>query len=192
MEKITDIIDARGGYTTVSELSNDSEYMRVRRAVERGEMIKIKHGVYANADALASTMIDVEHIVPRGVLCLYSAFMHHNLSTQIQGAWCIAIERKRKVVKPQYPLVDLYYWSQANLELGVERKEISGFMVSITGLERTVCDAVKYRNKIGLDVCGEVLNEYLKREDKDIALLHDYAKKLRVENTLIQYLATRL
>lgn len=86
MESISDIIERKGGYTTVGELSSDSEYRRVLRAVERGEMQKIRHGVYANADALASTMIDVERIVPHGVLCLYSAFSYYNLSTQIQGA----------------------------------------------------------------------------------------------------------
>ena len=56
MESISDIIERKGGYTTVGELSSDSEYRRVLRAVERGEMQKIRHGVYANADALASTV----------------------------------------------------------------------------------------------------------------------------------------
>ena len=192
MESISDIIERKGGYTTVGELSSDSEYRRVLRAVERGEMQKIRHGVYANADALASTMIDVERIVPRGVLCLYSAFSYYNLSTQIQGAWGIAIERKRKIVLPDYPIIDLYYWMGNNLEFGIVTQNISGFDVRITDLERTVCDAVKYRNKIGMDVCGEILNSYLKREDKDLGLLHEYARKLRVDNVLTNYLVTRL
>ena len=192
MESISDIIERKGGYTTVGELSSDSEYRRVLRAVERGEMQKIRHGVYANADALASTMIDVERIVPRGVLCLYSAFSYYNLSTQIQGAWCIAIERKRKIVLPDYPIIDLYYWMGNNLEFGIVTQNISSFDVRITDLERTVCYAVKYRNKIGMDVCGEILNSYLKREDKDLGLLHEYARKLRVDNVLTNYLATRL
>lgn len=192
MEKITDIIGAKGGFTTVSELSGTSEYMRIQRAVANGDIVKIRHGVYANADALANTMIDVERIIPRGVLCLYSAFTHHSLSTQIQGAWCIAIERKRKIVLPQYPIINLYYWSNDNLEMGIEERNISGYNVKITNLERTVCDAVKYRNKIGLDVCGEIINNYLHRDDKNIALLHEYASKLRVDNVLTNYLATRL
>lgn len=192
MENITKIIEAKGGFTTTGELSSDSEYRRVLRAVGRGEMIKLRHGVYVNVDALTGTMIDVEKLVPRGILCLYSAFMHHRLSTQIQGAWCIAIDRKRKIVVPDYPLIDIYYWSKAYLEIGIENKNIDGYSVKITNLERTVCDAVKYRNKIGLDVCGEVINNYLERNDKNIALLHDYAKQLRVDNVLTNFLATRL
>lgn len=192
MEQIHNIINQQGGFSTVGELKSDSQYRRVLRAVERGELFKVRHGVYASADALSGTMIDVERIIPRGVLCLYSAFMHYGLSTQIQGAWCVAIDAKRKVVVPEFPPFDLYYWKKEYLELGVLQKEIEGYTVRITGLERTICDAVKYRNKIGLDVCGEVLNDYLKREDKNIALLHDYAKQLRVDKILTSFLATRL
>ena len=72
------------------------------------------------------------------------------------------------------------------------QKEISGYMVLITDMERSVCDAVKYRNKIGLDVCGEVIDSYLKNENRNITLLHEYAGRLRVKNTLIKYLETRL
>ena len=49
-------------------------------------------------------------------------------------------------------------------------------------MERTVYDAIKYRNKIGLDVCGEVIDNYLKRETRNISLLNEYAKRLRLLN----------
>ena len=71
-------------------------------------------------------------------------------------------------------------------------KEISGYKVLITDMERSVCDAVKYRNKIGLDVCGEVIDNYLKNENRNITLLHEYAVRLRVKNILTKYLETRL
>ena len=137
-------------------------------------------------------MIDVERIVPHGALCLYSAFAHYGLFTQVPYATCIAIEAKRKVRLPEYPPIDLYYWKKENLEFGIIKKSISGYDVLITDMERTVCDAVKYRNKIGLDVCGEVIDNYLKRENRNISLLHEYAKKLRVNNILTMYLGTRL
>ena len=66
------------------------------------------------------------------------------------------------------------------------------YRVLITDMERTVCDAVKYRNKIGLDVCGEVIDNFLKKENRNISLLHDYAQKLSVNKILTTYLETRL
>lgn len=189
---IIDTLQQQGGFITTGEVKSRGEYEQLRRAIEDGTLVRIRKGVYVEAAALANNMIDVERIVPHGVLCLYSAFAHYGLSTQVPSATCIAIEAKRKVRLPEYPPIDLYFWKRDNLEFGVVQKVISGYTVLITDLERTVCDAIKYRNKIGLDVCGEVIDSYLKKDNRNISLLHEYAQKLRVKNILTKYLETRL
>ena len=182
----------RGGFIVANQAKSRSEYERLRSAVKEGTLVRIRKGIYASPSALANTIIDVERIVPYGVLCLYSAFAYYGLSTQVPAATCIAIDAKRKVSLPEFPPIDLYYWKKENLTLGVIQKDISTYSVRITDLERTVCDAVKYRNKIGLDVCGEVLDSYLKKENRNISLLHEYARQLRIESILTKYLETRL
>lgn len=194
MDKISIIetLQKHGGFITTSEVKGRGEYERLRRATQDGTLLRIRKGIYVEASALANNIIDVERIVPHGVLCLYSAFSYYGLSTQVPSSTCIAIEAKRKVRLPEYPPIDIYFWKKENLEFGVTPKIISGYKVLITDLERTVCDAVKYRNKIGLDVCGEVIDSYLKHNDRNISILHQYAEKLRVKNILTTYLETRL
>ena len=189
---VIDTLQQRGGFITTSEVKSRGEYEQLRRAIEDGTLMRLRNGVYVEMSVLANNMIDVERIVPHGVLCLYSAFAHYGLSTQVPSATCIAIEAKRKVRLPDYPPIDLYYWKKENLEFGIIKKGISGYDVLITDMERTVCDAVKYRNKIGLDVCGEVIDNYLKKENRNISLLHEYAQELRVKNIMTTYLETRL
>lgn len=189
---IIDTVQQQGGFITTGEVKSRGEYEQLRHAAEEGNLVRIRKGVYAETSALANNMIDVERIVPRGVLCLYSAFSHHGLSTQVPSSTCIAIDARRKVRLPDYPIIDLYYWKKEYLEFGIMQKDISGYDVLITDLERTVCDAVKYRNKIGLDVCGEVIDSYLKKDNRNISLLHEYAQILRVKNILTTYLETRL
>ena len=189
---IIETLQKQGGFMTTSEVKSRGDYEHLRRATADGTLMRIRQGVYVKTSALANNMIDVQRIVPNGVLCLYSAFAHYGLSTHVPAATCIAIDAKRKVRLPEYPPIDLYYWKKENLDFGVVEKEISGYKVLITDMERTVCDAVKYRNKIGLDVCGEVIDSYLKNENRNITLLHEYAGRLRVKNTLTKYLDTRL
>ena len=45
-------------------------YYKLLDSVRDGDTVRIKRGVYATAEQLADTMIDVEAIVPGGVLCL--------------------------------------------------------------------------------------------------------------------------
>lgn len=182
----------QGKILTTGDAQCRHEYEQLRRAVKEGALVRLRNGIYADADALASNMIDIERLVPRGVLCLYSAFSHYKLSTLVPAAVCVAIHAKRKIKLPEYPIIDLYYWKKEYLEFGVVSQEIAGHTLLITDLERTVCDAIKYRHKIGLDVCGEVLENYLKFPNRNITLLYDYAQRLRVYNTLNKYLETRL
>ena len=62
----------------------------------------------------------------------------------------------------------------------------------MTDLERSVCDAVKYRNKIGIDVMTEIIDNYLRCTDRNLSKLTEYAKKLRVYSTLYQILQVKL
>ena len=191
MERIINIVNQRGGIVSAKDLTR-AEYTRVLRAVGRGELIKVRQGVYATPQSLVNTMVDVEKIVPNGVICLYNAWAYHKLSTTIPPSICIAIETKRKVRLPDDTSVQLYYWKKEYLHFGIEEQEYSGYKVRITDLERSVCDAIKYRNKIGLDLCGEVVRSYLKRTDRSLSKLYVYAKRLRVANVLNNYLEINL
>ena len=188
MNSITHKATSQGGIITTAELSKQSEYLKVVRAKERGELIRVRHGVYAVPDALLNTMIDIERIVPSGIVCLYNAWAYHQLSTVVPTYFCVAIEAKRKVAIPPTLPIELYYWKKENLTFGVMDAEISGCNVRITDMERSVCDAVRYRNKTGMEVCSEVIRNYLKKRDRNLSRLSEYAKQLRVANILRNYL----
>lgn len=143
-------------------------------------------------DYLARQMIDTERIVPGSVLCLYSAWSHYQLTTQIPQEYCLAVKRGRKIVLPDYPPIALYHWSDTAFSLGITETEIEGFNIKIYDIEKCVCDAVKFRNKIGIDVCTEIVKEYLKRKDRNIDKLMKYASLLRVAKTLSTYLQIAL
>ena len=188
MERISHKVAALGGIISTADMANEAEYKRIHRAAKRGELTRLRSGVYASPDALLDTMLDIERIVPGGVVCLYNAWSHYQLTTTIPPAFCVAVERKRKVVIPPTLPITLYYWKKENLSLGVIEDVLSGHTVRITNIERSVCDAVKYRNKIGLDVCAEIVRTYLRKEGRNLSLLTEYAKRLRVWSTLKNYL----
>ncbi len=189
--RITEYIKSNGGYISSAEVKRAGLYNQLLYGAQTGRIVRIRQGLYANVDGLSKQMIDVDKIVPGGVLCLYSAWFYHTLSTQIPQAHHVAIERNRKVVLPKFPPITLSYMQQDIFELGIEHVEIDGFKVKVYNLEKSVCDAIKYRNKIGIDVSAEILKNYLARNDRNLARLYDYASKMRVRrkiDELIKYL----
>ena len=188
MNNIMNKATAQGGIITTAELSKQSDYLKIVRATKRGDLIRVRHGVYAVPDALFNTMIDVERVIPNGIVCLYNAWAYHHLSTVVPPSFSIAIESKRKIAIPPTLPIELYYWKKENLKFGIMSAEISGHHVRITDLERSVCDAVKYRNKIVMEVCSEVIRNYLKKKNRNLSRLSEYAKRLRVANILKNYI----
>ena len=188
MEKISDKVAALGGIISTADVANDAEYKRVQRAAQRGELTRLRAGVYATPDAVHNTMLDIERIVPGGVVCLYNAWSHFQLTATPPPSFCVAIERKRKVAIPSSLPITLYYWKEENLSFGITEDVLSGHTIRITNLERSVCDAVKYRRKIGQDVCAEIVRAYLRKEGRNLSLLEEYAKRLRVWSTMKYYL----
>ena len=166
-----------------------AQYYATLQKAKQGKLVRVKRGVYAKEIALADTMVDVETLIPGGILCMFSAWEHYGLTTQVPQQYDVAIKRGRKVVVPQYPNFKLHNLSDNTLNLGVTTEVISGYKVKIFDLEKCVCDAVKFRNKIGIDVCTEIVKNYLRRRDRDIPKLMKYAKILRVAKTLEMYLA---
>ena len=72
------------------------------------------------------------------------------------------------------------------------KMKIDGFNIRVYDVERSVCDAVKFRNKVGMDVCSEIINNYLERPNRNLSKLMDYARKLRVGTIFEQYLQVKL
>lgn len=64
--------------------------------------------------------------------------------------------------------------------------------MAIYNRERCLCDAIKYRNKIGIDVMAEILNSYLSYSQKNLNILQQYAKELRVYKILSNYLDVKI
>ena len=58
--------------------------------------------------------------------------------------------------------------------------------------EKTVCDVIYHRNKMGFEPAMEVLKRYVQQPDRDINRLIAYAKRLQVEATIKQYLEALL
>ena len=182
----------RGGYITRRQLPDLAAYTQLLLRVKSGELVRLKAGVYAKPEALADTMINLDKVVPGGILCLYSAWSHYELTVQIPPAFCVAVKRGRKLVLPEYPPIKLYRVSDTFFQLGVVRARVGRYVVPIYDVERCVCDALRYRNKIGIETSSEILRNYLSRPDCHLDKLHNYAKILRVDTLLSRYLEIAL
>ena len=134
---ITEYITHNGGYISSAEAKKVSLYNQLLYGTRTGRIVRVRRGVYALNNGLAKQMIDVETLVPGGVLCLYSAWSYHELTTQIPQAYHIAVERTRRVTLPVFPPIELSFMTQKAYGLGIVEVEIDGFKVKVYDLEKS-------------------------------------------------------
>lgn len=79
-------------------------------------------------------------------------------------------------------------FSGAALTDGIEEHKIDGVIIRVTNVSRTVADCFKFRNKIGLDVALEALQEAWRAKRASMDELWRYAKVCRVANVMRPYL----
>ncbi len=59
-------------------------------------------------------------------------------------------------------------------------------------MERTICDIIRSRKDIEIQVFTDALKMYARRKDKNLNILMRYAQQFRVQNILRRYLEVLL
>ena len=180
------LFQQNNGYLLSKDLERKRNlYNELNQLIENNFVVKIRTGLYKHLEFVKENeWEEVCQIYPTGVLCLFSAWHYYELTTFIPSEYDIACLRDNKVQNFDYPPVKIHYWSKAYYEL--EIKQMNG--IRIYSIEKSVCDALKFRNKVGKEITVEVLKNYLKRKDKNLDMLLSVAGKMKMENLLREYL----
>jgi predicted transcriptional regulator of viral defense system len=180
------LFEKNKGYLLSKELRRNSAlYSALRVLIDTNCIEKVKPGLYRHITmAHQNEWQEVCHIYPQGVFCMYSAWHYYELTTGIPHTYYLAFPNKAKITLQDYPPIQAFYWSNHLYNLQII--QLDGFRMY--SLEKSVCDAIKFRNKIGKDTMVEVLKNYLKRKDKNLNELFRIAKIMKMENLLREYL----
>jgi hypothetical protein len=71
--------------------------------------------------------------------------------------------------------------------VGIETIQVNNYALKIYDRERTVCDFIRNRLKIGKDVALEVLKNYMSGT-KNLQRLYEYAELLQISGVISPYL----
>jgi predicted transcriptional regulator of viral defense system len=126
--------------------------------------------------------------VPVAVICLLSALVFHEITTQSPPAIWIALSkgaRKPALTSPSLRVVRL---SGPSLTAGIENHQIEGVPIRVYSAAKTVADCFKFRNKIGLDVAIEALKDCLRQKKANVKEIYRDAKIYRVGNVIRPYM----
>lgn len=182
-------------YSTKKLIKMGFSYYKIQKMVKDGLLEKLNKSYYENLSFRGdyNDFIYSTAFIPRGVICLMSAASYYELTTVRPQIIDIAIYRKDKVSTfPDWPQINLYYFSEERYKLGVKEIDNGNDTYHIYDLEKTVIDIISYREKIGIEETKEILKNYLSTKGKNLNKLVYYADTLGQGVILRTYLEVLL
>jgi predicted transcriptional regulator of viral defense system len=161
--------------------------------VAEGKLEKVDRGVYVSNDAIEDEMYAIQTKYPKLIYSHETALFLHGLSDRTPFEYSATVPSGYKVVSKISERVKIYYVKKELHEVGVQMAKSSfGNSIKVYNIERTICDIIRSRNRIDGQILNQALKEFVKLKSVDYSLLVNYAKKLKIERILSNYLEVLL
>jgi predicted transcriptional regulator of viral defense system len=153
--------------------------------VQNGEIELLARNIYRvpKADLSEEDQFRVATLLAGepSAICLISALAHFGLTEVIpRKTWIMVPHTKRS----QYTELKLQRSRSPDWILGIESHR--GYR--ITNIERSLVDAICYRNKIGTSVAVEALREAVKTKKSSLSKVMSMAKQMKVLHRVLPYI----
>ncbi len=160
---------------------------------KKGELCRIVQGQYILPDDLQDELLSLSLRSEKVCFSHETALFLHGISDRVPfvhtvtaPSGCIPSSSIKAECKVYYIKPELFNLGKTKL------KTPAGNTVSAYDLERTICDVLRSRNKIGTETFIAALKLYAVSPKKDLNKLSSYAKMMRMANVLRPYLEVLL
>ena len=160
---------------------------------KEGKIQRIAKGQYMLVDEMPDELLSISLRTERLVFSHETALFLHGISDRTPFVHSITAPANRVPSPSLREKCKVYYIKPELFELGRTKLTTPfGNQVSCYDLERTICDIIRSRNKIGTETFLAALKQYAASPKKDLNRLNFYAKKMSLTNVVRQYLEVLL
>ncbi len=194
MEKIEELIKQQNGTILSADLDKygiPRKYLQ--RMIFEGKLERCDRGVYVATDSIEDEMFAMQRKYPKLIYSHETALFIHGLSDRTPFEYSATVPSGYKVVSNVADRFKIYYVKKELHMLGVTSGKSSfGNQIIVYNIERTICDIIKSRSRVDIQILNEALKRFIGIKSSDYLLLMDYAKKLNIETVIKNYLEVLL
>lgn len=186
-DKIKEIIELNNGILTTKIVDENKIHRQyIKQLVDEGYIIKVSRGLYVKPDKDINEFYIIGQQYKSGIFSHNTALYFYDLTDRTPFELDMTFPSN---VRISNELVNSHYINKEKFEIGLITKELEdGTTIRLYNMERTICDIIRDRNKIDSQIFNTALKEYMKRNDKNLNLLYEYAKKFNILRILKTYL----
>lgn len=187
---IQKILKHNNGIVTATQVSEAGIPRRfLSEMVDSRIIYRVGRGIYALPEAWEDEMFFMQYRFSKGIFSHETALYLHGMTdrTPIRYTMTFPFGYNTGNVRKQGIVAKLS--TEDTYELGIiGMASPAGNPIKVYDIERTLCDIVKVRHRVDIQVINQAMKIYAGAKEKDIAKLLNYADQLRVKPKIIRYM----
>ena len=163
------------------------DYVRSR------DLERAAHGIYISKDSWVDSMYLLHLRFEQAVFYHETALFFHDLTDREPMEYTVTVKTGCNPTKMKAEGIQVFTIKSELHGVGITTAQTPfGHTVPVYDMERTVCDLLRSRSRIEIQTFQGALKAYVRRKDKNLRTLMQYAGMFRVEKILRQYLEVLL
>lgn len=160
---------------------------------DKGGLEHASRGVYTLPEVWEDEFVNLQSRYKRGIFSLDTALFLCDLTDRTPGKFYMTFPSTYNLSRPKDNGILCSGSREPLYSMGIEKMTTpDGNIVRAYGVERTLCDILKPRNHTDVQVVTDAFKRYAAGREKNIPLLSEYARALKVEKRLRSYLEVLL
>jgi len=188
-EVLDNLVKEGNGYLCTSDvLKAGISKTLLSSYVKEKKMERVEHGVYLSNDAWQDNLYELSLVNNRIVFSHETALMLHGLMEREPNAITVTVPQGYNATHLRKKGINVHQVKPEMAELGVvEIDTFFGNKVPVYNKERTICDILKSKDSMDVQIFQYALKEYMSENKKNFMRLMIYAEKLRIVDKVRVY-----
>lgn len=194
LKELEKLLEENNGILFTSDLTRlNIPRSYLSKLVSMGKLERVSRGVYVLAGEIEDEMYYMQIKYSKLIYSHETALFIHGLSDRTPFEYSVTVPSSYKVVKNISENNKIYYIKDELHSLGVDTGETTfGNDIKLYNVERTICDIVRSRNRVDIQILNEALKRYVKLKSADFTLLGEYAREFHVDKIIKNYMEVLL
>ena len=194
IEKIRDILKDQNGILFTSDLVKYGIPRTYLSILEKnGEIQRISRGVYSAAGYMVDEMVGIQARYKGAIFSHETALYLLGLTDRTPLFYSVTVPAGYNATSLKASGAKVYFVNRGLYLLGlITVKSPHGNDIKTFNLERTICDVLRSRNQIDVQLVNEALKRYVIKKERNIDLLYNYARQFRIQKIVREYIEVLL
>jgi len=182
-----------GTVTTAMVVAAGFSRGNIKYLVDKGMIEKSARGVYILPEVWGDEIFNLQNRFKRGIYSYETALFLWDLTDRTPNRYHMTFPANYNLTKPKEENIRCVQCKKALYDMGIaEVSTPGGNTVRVYSIERTLCDILRPHSRVDIQIVTEAFKHYAARSNKNIPILSEYGKMLKVEAKLRSYLEVLL